>query len=441
MFIDLLSNYVGYLFNNVLKGGNKMKTLVLLFAAYFVFITPSFAQTEWTKYENNPVLDFGQFGSWDWVAAAYGSVLFDDGTYHMWYSGFDGLTYRIGQATSPDGIDWLKDSLNNPVLDVGLPGSWDDIYVYAPCVILVDSTFHMWYDGNDGSKERIGHATSPDGVKWTKDTLNNPVLNVGPPGSWDDTEVFNGLKSILFDGSIYHMWYGGGDASSNYSIGYAKSPDGINWDKDTSNPVMEPGLPGTWDGNDVIPGTIIFDGSIYHSWYSGYDGAKWCIGYATSPDGINWDKDTSNPVLCVGPSGSWDEAHAWEGSVLIDTVYKMWYSGGSFYSGRIGYAIDTTLISVVTMPKNIPEQFVLSQNYPNPFNPTTTIKYQIPEMSFVTLKIYDVLGSEVATLVNEEKAMGSYEVKWHANNSPSGVYFYRIQAGDYFETKKMLMLK
>jgi hypothetical protein len=84
---------------------------------------------------------------------------------------------------------------------------------------------------------------------------------------------------------------------------------------------------------------------------------------------------------------------------------------------------------------------LLSQNYPNPFNPTTVIKYQIPKQSFVTIKIYDVLGSEVATLVNEEKPIGNFELMWNAENLASGIYFYRLQAGDFIETKKMILLK
>ena len=87
----------------------------------------------------------------------------------------------------------------------------------------------------------------------------------------------------------------------------------------------------------------------------------------------------------------------------------------------------------------------LYQNYPNPFNPTTTIKYSIPKLSFVTIKIYDVLGSEAATLVNEEKPAGTYELNWNASSTagglPSGVYFYRLSAGNYVETKKMILLK
>lgn len=86
-------------------------------------------------------------------------------------------------------------------------------------------------------------------------------------------------------------------------------------------------------------------------------------------------------------------------------------------------------------------EYILNQNYPNPFNPSASIKYQIPEMSFVTVKVYDVLGNEISTLVNEEKQMGRYEVEFNAVNLPSGVYFYRLQAGDFIETKKMILMK
>ncbi len=85
--------------------------------------------------------------------------------------------------------------------------------------------------------------------------------------------------------------------------------------------------------------------------------------------------------------------------------------------------------------------YQLSQNYPNPFNPITTIKYQISELSFVTLKVYDVLGNEVATVVNEEKPTGSYQVKFDASNLSSGIYFYGMRAGDFVDTKKLILLK
>jgi len=85
--------------------------------------------------------------------------------------------------------------------------------------------------------------------------------------------------------------------------------------------------------------------------------------------------------------------------------------------------------------------FRLSQNYPNPFNPITVIKYKIPGISFVTIKVYDVLGSEVTTLVNEEKPAGEYEVEFNGSELTSGIYFYQLKAGSFVETKKMAFIK
>ncbi len=89
----------------------------------------------------------------------------------------------------------------------------------------------------------------------------------------------------------------------------------------------------------------------------------------------------------------------------------------------------------------IPTAYNLAQNYPNPFNPSTTIRYQIPKGGIVTLKIYDILGSEVTTLVNEEKIAGVYEVNFNASSLASGVYIYKIQAGEFVNSKKMILLK
>lgn len=90
---------------------------------------------------------------------------------------------------------------------------------------------------------------------------------------------------------------------------------------------------------------------------------------------------------------------------------------------------------------SVPVEFSLEQNFPNPFNPSTKIKYSIPQSSNVELKVYDVLGNEIETLVNEEKQTGTYEIAYYADNLPSGVYFYQLMAGSYIETKKMLLIK
>ena len=90
---------------------------------------------------------------------------------------------------------------------------------------------------------------------------------------------------------------------------------------------------------------------------------------------------------------------------------------------------------------DLPTEFGLAQNYPNPFNPTTEIQFQVPEASYVQIKVYDILGKVVATLVDEKMSTGVYNVTWSAGSLASGVYIYTMQAGSYVNSKKLLLLK
>ena len=114
---------------------------------------------------------------------------------------------------------------------------------------------------------------------------------------------------------------------------------------------------------------------------------------------------------------------------------------GAYGSSNIAGSIMTSVGEDVNSANAIPYRFVLNQNYPNPFNPSTEIRYQTPEVSRVTLKVFDVLGREVATLVNEVKEPGGYSITWNAIDLPSGVYFYRLTAGNFSATKKLVLLK
>jgi hypothetical protein len=96
---------------------------------------------------------------------------------------------------------------------------------------------------------------------------------------------------------------------------------------------------------------------------------------------------------------------------------------------------------LVGLTSNVPKVFALEQNYPNPFNPSTIISYQVASLSNVSLKVYDLLGREIATLVNEMKSAGSYTATFNAANMPSGVYYYKLKAGNYSSVKKLLLLK
>ena len=185
-----------------------MKNLLMIIFVLVFSITTSFTQIIWEKHPSNPIFS-DTTGGWTGPGAYAPCVLILDSTYHMWYVGSDGTNARIGYATSLDGFSWVPYA-NNPVVDLGLPGSYEETSVVEPFVVYDGSIFHMWYTGLNQNTtpwiEAIGYATSPDGMNWTKYS-NQPVLDKGSPGSWDDLEVFSG--SVIFDGSTYHMWYSG----------------------------------------------------------------------------------------------------------------------------------------------------------------------------------------------------------------------------------------
>ena len=104
-------------------------------------------------------------------------------------------------------------------------------------------------------------------------------------------------------------------------------------------------------------------------------------------------------------------------------------------------AVDVNSIGVTQIITEVPEGFFLTQNYPNPFNPTTNLEFGISKLGFVSLKVYDLLGKEVTTLVNEIKPAGLYEVEFDGSILPSGIYYYKLEAGSFSETKKMLLIK
>ncbi len=134
-----------------------------------------------------------------------------------------------------------------------------------------------------------------------------------------------------------------------------------------------------------------------------------------------------------------NQSQAWERYLLHDNAA----------SGRLAWykVMKYSIRCIKDSPTGIENEtnnnyeFRLHQNYPNPFNPSTKISYQIPELSFVTLKVYDVLGNEIATIANEEKPAGAYEINFTMAGLPSGLYFYTLTAHNFSQTRKMILLK
>jgi len=248
-------------------------TVLAFLVTVLLFVNVSIcpAGQTWAKNPGNPVLEKGPPGSWDCEEIGEPAVIKDGGVYRMWYWGYDGANGCVGYATSSDGLNWTKHP--SAVMDIGPPGSFDDVSATEFSVLKDGSIYKMWYTGNDDGP--IGYATSSDGISWTKHP--SPVLYLGSPGSWDVQEIDN--PSVITDGGTFLMWYGGEDTSSKSTIGYATSPDGLSWGKYVGNPVLGPGLPGSWDQSGIDCPSVIVDGSLYKMWYdSGGQG----IGYAYS---------------------------------------------------------------------------------------------------------------------------------------------------------------
>jgi len=163
-------------------------------------------------------------------------------------------------------------------------------------------------------------------------------------------------------------------------------------------------------------------------------------------------RDPDN-VTAVGEYGiilrTTNGGDSWSSQIIGTTN---WLSSVHFVDINTGWAVGdsgsiyhTTNGGVSFVEENeigeMPTEFSLSQNWPNPFNSSSVIRYSIPQSSNVVIKIFDVLGNEKGTLINDEKSAGSYEIMWYAENLPSGIYFYQLKADNYIETKKMILLK
>ena len=324
--------------------------LLLLIIVLLLSSSDLFAQVNWTKYPGNPVL-VGQPGTW-YAYTTMNSVLYnaDSSRYEMWFTAGAQISYpyTIGFATSVDGISWNVHSAN-PVLNP-TPGEWDAYMVLAPYVLRENGQYKMWYTGCATSAvlDRIGYATSLDGINWTKHP-SNPVFEPGT-ANWESGAV--AYPCIMPYPNGYKMWYGGYSPSiSETAIGYATSPDGITWERYTGNPVLLSGSSGQWE-QVVFGPRVLFIDNNYYMFYSGetvvYQSDK--IGLATSSDGLVWTKYPSNPVL-KPTAGQWDGGRTNSGYVLLDAdTLKMYYCGMPAGGTNMQLGLATSLFSPPLLP-------------------------------------------------------------------------------------------
>jgi predicted GH43/DUF377 family glycosyl hydrolase len=427
----------------------------------------------WQKYHDNPVLKEGGNGEWDDELVEGASVLYENGAYKMWYCALDELQtghYRIGYATSSDGVTWNR-HMQNPVLDLGTPGSFDDDQLLYPSVVKVNGIYHMYYVGMRGFPVEwaIGHAVSEDGVTWQRENRpgNEPVLSHGDPGDWDEYLV--STMGVLHDGGYMNMWYSGSDAN-NLRIGFASSLDGVFFTK-KDDPVFDLGIPGEWDDFDVYePSILKLPGSLTML-YSGRGEATYTdqIGLATRDwtgiekpglkarvidEGIwlEWNMLSSGFVLCTLERR--DRADGFiplvsfsQPSKTTNYIDRAVEDGKTytyrFRAHRSNGDAATERVSVYCPPRFAGSLLAIA---PNPMNPQAKIEYTTRRKGRIRLSIYNVKGEAIRTLVDDLREGGTYTTVWYGRDDrgrtvSSGVYYCILEENGMRHVKKIVLLR
>jgi len=288
---------------------------------------------------------------------------------------------------------------------------WDNffnsIYTYNGNYYLIEEIFQFWDD-----------FSWIDYWKWTYtyDGNNNMIERLWQ--DWENAEWVNFLK-------IAYSYNGNNNMIEELKMRWEDS-DWVNSEKNTY----------TYDGNNNKIEELDQD----------WDGSNWVDRWKAT---YTYDGNNNMVEEFVPGDGSmmFKNLFTYDGdNNLIEGLYTFW--DGSSWANDEKSTYTYFPITGIGLDKNenLPVQFSLSQNYPNPFNPSTTIKYEIPqdmkrETREVRLMVYDLLGREVATLVNEEQQSGYYEVKFNSNYLSSGVFYYQLRSGSFVETKKMIHLR
>jgi uncharacterized delta-60 repeat protein len=292
----------------------------------------------------------------------------------------------------------------------------------SPTAIAVDENGNVFVTG---CSYGVGSYTDYATVKYNRDGVEQWAKRYNGTGNQDDLS-----KGVVVDvsGNVYVTGQSRGSANFDYmTIKYNSAGDTV-WTRRYN---------GSTNSDDMATGIMIDNlGYIYvtgktYSTSTGYDFGT--IKY--NPAGVvEWMATNGSG------GGNSDEPRA----ITLDKNENVVVTGSGSGTG-LYYFVTVKYIqgpnAVEQTDETIPKDFALYQNYPNPFNPSTTIHFELPKETHVTLKVYNMLGQEMMTLVNENKDVGRYEVKFNASTLSSGVYYYRLVAGQFMETKKLILIR
>lgn len=326
-------------------------------------------------------------------------------TYSLAVSGtviYAGTSMNGVYSTSNNGVNWAQTSLNNQTI-YALIIDGNNIFAGASGngVYLSTNNGSTWTQNTLGSHTVLSLAASGANI-YAGTSINGIYRSTNSGTNWAQTLMnYSSPKSLAINGSYCFA----GLYSLSGSNGLYRSTDGGTWNLAGLNGinVLSLGL----NGNNLFAGT---ENGVYLS----------------TNNGTNW---------IIKNQGFSSVPHI--EAILISNNY--------LYAGTYGESVWkrslSEIIGIRNISTEIPSKYSLSQNYPNPFNPATNIRFEIPKSGNIKLVVFDALGREVETLVNEKQAAGTYEATFNALQYPSGVYFYRITSEGYSETKKMILIK
>lgn len=296
--------------------------------------TPSSQQ--WIDFNANPVLSkINNF--YDQNGISHPIILYENNNYKMWFNNMaaDNKSYTF-YATSPDGINWTRVG-TFPTLFPGIGDAWDNGSVTTFCVLKLDTGYKLYYSGLSTvtGKRQIGVATSLNGINWEKNST--PILS-GSSSGWDF--LISGGEVVMVNG-VYYLYYSASSNSySEYKIGVATSTDGINFTKFNGNPIIAKTQ--SWESEGVMNPSVIYDDGMFKMVYMNRHGVNMSLGMATSSDGKNWTKSTSNPIFgCPNTFNGWASAYvSYPCFRKTGNEYRIYYSGSNIFdqkTGKIGF--------------------------------------------------------------------------------------------------------
>lgn len=317
---------------------------------------------------------------------------------------------RISRSTD-GGLNWTSDSVASRYYHLNNIFAVNGVLYVAAYDTLLRSTdagisWTKQYSGLHGTATRIHFFNAMTGIvpgctKLAKTT------NGGQ--SW--TPILMGLSGCGM--SLHFINQNTGYLAGQYGAIYKTTNGGIGWQGSTPFPL---------------------DGYLWNIDFFGESG----VGYT-----VEVGNGRGRIFKTVNHGNNWQETTMLNDTTFVPDMFAVTHtSDGHFYAtGRRVVLKTINPVSVQSSTTEIPERYSLAQNYPNPFNPETTIEFSIPKKSFVALTVYDMTGRKIRTLVNDTYFEGSYEINFDATSLASGTYFYRLEAGNYTETKKMIIRK